>query len=52
VRERSNVGERVQTPIFENLIARNLQKLEPVPAWPRAGGGSTNARSSCRCARA
>src|SRR5216684_3519852 len=32
VRERSNVGERVQTPIFENLIARNLQsKLEPVP---------------------
>src|SRR5260221_14111597 len=32
VRERSNVGERVQAPIFENLIARNLQsKLEPVP---------------------
>src|SRR5258708_15414571 len=40
VRERSNVGERVQTPIFENLIARNLQsKLEPVPglaeSWRR-----------------
>ena len=40
VRERSNVGERVQTPIFENLIARNLQgKLEPVPglaeSWKR-----------------
>src|SRR3981081_4729062 len=40
VRERSNVGERVQTPIIENLIARNLQgKLEPVPglaeSWRR-----------------
>ncbi|HMK01715.1 MAG TPA: ABC transporter substrate-binding protein, partial [Reyranella sp.] len=40
VRERSNAGERVQTPIFENLIARNLQgKLEPVPglaeSWKR-----------------
>src|SRR5258708_9202125 len=40
VRERSNVGERVQTPIFENLIARNLQsKLEQVPglaeSWRR-----------------
>jgi peptide/nickel transport system substrate-binding protein len=40
VRERSNVGERVQAPIFENLIARNLQgRLEPVPglatAWRR-----------------
>src|SRR5258708_19228352 len=40
VRERSNVGERVQTPIFENLIARNLQgKLEPIPglaeSWKR-----------------
>ena len=40
VRERSNVGERVQAPIFENLIARNLQgKLEPMPglaeSWRR-----------------
>lgn len=40
VRERSNVGERVQTPIFENLIARNLKsKLEPIPglaeSWKR-----------------
>src|SRR5712671_2571464 len=40
VRERSNVGERVQTPIFENLIARNLRsKLEPIPGlaenWKR-----------------
>ena len=39
-RERSNVGERVQAPIFENLIARNLQsKLEPMPglaeSWKR-----------------
>ncbi len=25
VRERSNVGERVQQPLFENLIARNLE---------------------------
>jgi peptide/nickel transport system substrate-binding protein len=43
VRERSNVGERVQAPIFENLIGRNLQgKLEPVPAlaetWRRIDG--------------
>jgi len=40
VRERSNVGERVQAPIFENLIARNLMsKLEPTPglaeSWKR-----------------
>jgi peptide/nickel transport system substrate-binding protein len=40
VRERSNVGERVQASIFENLIARNLQsKLEPLPglavSWRR-----------------
>jgi peptide/nickel transport system substrate-binding protein len=40
VRERSNVGERVQMPIFENLIARNLRsKLEPIPglaeSWKR-----------------
>jgi peptide/nickel transport system substrate-binding protein len=40
VRERSNVGERVQMPIFENLIARNLKsKLEPIPglaeSWKR-----------------
>jgi peptide/nickel transport system substrate-binding protein len=40
VRERSNVGERVQAPIFENLIARNLMsKLEPMPglaeSWKR-----------------
>src|ERR1700749_5033726 len=40
VRERSNVGERVQASIFENLIARNLQgKLEPMPglaeSWRR-----------------
>jgi peptide/nickel transport system substrate-binding protein len=40
VRERSNVGERVQQSIFENLIARNLQsKLEPMPglaeSWRR-----------------
>ncbi|MBI1775352.1 MAG: ABC transporter substrate-binding protein [Proteobacteria bacterium] len=40
VRERSNVGERVQAPIFENLIARNLQgALEPMPglaeSWRR-----------------
>ena len=29
VRERSNVGERVQMSLFENLIARNLKsKLE------------------------
>ena len=32
VRERSNVGERVQMSLFENLIARNLKsKLEPIP---------------------
>jgi len=40
VRERSNVGERVQMPIFENLIARNLKsKLEAIPglaeSWKR-----------------
>jgi peptide/nickel transport system substrate-binding protein len=40
VRERSNVGERVQMSIFEGLIARNYQsKLEPVPglaeSWRR-----------------
>jgi peptide/nickel transport system substrate-binding protein len=40
VRERSNVGERVQMPIFENLIARDLKsKLEPIPgvaeSWKR-----------------
>jgi peptide/nickel transport system substrate-binding protein len=40
VRERSNVGERVQQPIFEALIARNLKsKLEPIPglaeSWKR-----------------
>jgi peptide/nickel transport system substrate-binding protein len=40
VRERSNVGERVQASIFENLIAHNLQgTLEPVPglaeSWQR-----------------
>jgi peptide/nickel transport system substrate-binding protein len=40
VRERSNVGERVQMPIFENLIARNLKsKLQPIPglaeSWKR-----------------
>jgi peptide/nickel transport system substrate-binding protein len=40
VREKSNVGERVQMPIFENLIARNLRsKLEPIPglaeSWKR-----------------
>jgi peptide/nickel transport system substrate-binding protein len=43
VRERSNVGERVQMPIFENLIARNLKsKLEPLPglaeSWKRIDG--------------
>jgi peptide/nickel transport system substrate-binding protein len=40
VRERSNVGERVQMSIFEGLIARNYQgKLEPLPglaeSWRR-----------------
>ena len=40
VREKSNVGERVQQSIFENLIARNLKsKLEPMPglaeSWKR-----------------
>src|SRR5262245_41326828 len=40
VREKSNVGERVQMPIFENLIARNLKsRLEPIPglaeSWKR-----------------
>lgn len=40
VRERSNVGERVQMSIFEGLIARNyLGKLEPMPglaeSWRR-----------------
>src|SRR3954469_18047026 len=40
VRERSNVGERVQAPIFENLIARDLKaNLEPIPglaeSWRR-----------------
>jgi peptide/nickel transport system substrate-binding protein len=40
VRERSNVGERVQQSIFENLIARNLKKnLESIPglaeSWKR-----------------
>src|SRR5260370_1379154 len=40
VRERSNVGERVQTAILENLIARNLKsELEPIPgraeSWKR-----------------
>jgi len=40
VRERSNVGERVQMSIFEGLIARNYQrKLEPMPglaeSWRR-----------------
>src|SRR5262249_11007258 len=40
VRERSNVGERVQASIFEGLIARNLQnRLEPKPglaeSWRR-----------------
>jgi peptide/nickel transport system substrate-binding protein len=40
VRERSNVGERVQMSIFEGLIARNYQsKLEPIPglaeSWRR-----------------
>src|SRR5258708_28023823 len=40
VRERSNVGERVQMPIFENLIARNLKsKLEAITglaeSWKR-----------------
>ena len=40
VRERSNVGERVQMPIFENLIARNLKaNLESIPglaeSWKR-----------------
>ena len=40
VRERSNVGERVQMSIFENLIARDYQsKLEPIPglaeSWRR-----------------
>ena len=39
-REASNVGERVQSTMFENLIARNLQsKLEPLPglaeSWKR-----------------
>ena len=32
VRERSNVGERVQQSIFETLIDRNLKsRLEPIP---------------------
>ena len=40
VRERSNVGERVQQSIFETLIDRNLKsKLEPIPglaeSWKR-----------------
>jgi peptide/nickel transport system substrate-binding protein len=40
VRERSNVGERVQQSIFETLIDRNLKsKLEPIPglaeSWRR-----------------
>lgn len=40
VREKSNVGERVQQSIFENLITRNLKsKLEPIPglaeSWKR-----------------
>ena len=40
VREKSNVGERVQMPIFENLIARNLKaQLAPIPglaeSWKR-----------------
>jgi peptide/nickel transport system substrate-binding protein len=40
VRERSNVGERVQQSIFENLIARNLKaNLQPIPglaeSWKR-----------------
>ncbi len=40
VRERSNVGERVQQSIFETLIAPNLKsKLEPIPglaeSWKR-----------------
>jgi peptide/nickel transport system substrate-binding protein len=40
VREKSNVGERVQMPIFENLIARNLKaQLAPMPglaeSWKR-----------------
>ena len=34
VRERSNVGERVQTPIFENLIARNLARQSRGGAGP------------------
>ena len=43
VRERSNVGERVQASIFESLIARNYQsKLEPIPGlaerWRRRRG--------------
>src|ERR1700733_1729705 len=40
VRERSNVGERVQQSIFENLIARDLKNsLKPIPglaeSWKR-----------------
>ena len=40
VRERSNVGERVQQSLFENLIARDLKKnLEAIPglaeSWKR-----------------
>ncbi|HEY2870735.1 MAG TPA: ABC transporter substrate-binding protein, partial [Reyranella sp.] len=40
VRERSNVGERVQQSLFENLIARDLKKnLESIPglaeSWKR-----------------